>query len=129
MAEVTSDSAEGMDVKIELARIEMKGKEAAVTFMVSTDSGPGPHFEIDFLVLAHNGLDDALAASQMALRLFVAGLAGAGEKTNFVKSTQPEQRGGGLTEQSSGRVASVAPGLLRRRCGRCGGSCCGSAAE
>ena len=80
MAEVTNDSAEGMDVKIELARIEMKGKEAAVTFMVSTDSGPGPQFEIDFLVLAHNGLDDALAASQMALRLFVAGLAEAAKK-------------------------------------------------
>jgi hypothetical protein len=40
-----------MDVKIELARIEMKGKEASVTFRVSMDSGPGPHFEIDFLVL------------------------------------------------------------------------------
>jgi hypothetical protein len=80
MAEVTNNSAEGMDVKIELARIEMKGKEASVTFRVSTDSGPGPHFEIDFLVLAHNGLDDALAASQMALRLFVAGLAEAAKK-------------------------------------------------
>ena len=80
MAEVASDSAEAMDVKIELARIEMKGKEASVTFGVSMDSGPGPHFEIDFLVLAHNGLDDALAAAQMALRLFVAGLAEAANK-------------------------------------------------
>ena len=61
MAEVANNSAEAMDVKIELARIEMKGKEASVTFRVSTDSGPGPDFEIDFLVLAHNGLDDALA--------------------------------------------------------------------
>src|ERR1700732_766389 len=80
MAEVTSDSAEFMDVKIELARIEMKEKEASVTFSVSTDPGPGPHFEIDFLVLAHNGLDDGLAAAQMALRLFVAGLAEAAKK-------------------------------------------------
>jgi hypothetical protein len=80
MAEVAHDSAEAMDVKIELARIEMKGKEASVTFRVSTDSGPGPHFETDFLVLAHNGLDDALAAAQMALRLFVAGLAEAANK-------------------------------------------------
>jgi hypothetical protein len=80
MAEVANDSAEAMDVKIELAHIEMKGKEASVTFRVSMDSGPGPHFEIDFLVLAHNGLDDALAAAQMALRLFVAGLAEAANK-------------------------------------------------
>ena len=80
MTEVTNDSAEGMAAKIELARIEMKGKEASVTFSVSTESGPGPHFEIDFLVLAHNGLDDALAAAQMALRLFVAGLADAAKK-------------------------------------------------
>ena len=80
MAEVANDSAEAMDVKIDLARIEMKEKEASVTFRVSTDSGPGPHFEIDFLVLAHNGLDDALAAAQMALRLFVVGLAEAAKK-------------------------------------------------
>ena len=44
MAEVASDSAEAMDVKIELARIEMTEKEATVVFTVSTDSGPGPHF-------------------------------------------------------------------------------------
>jgi hypothetical protein len=56
MAEVENNTAEAMDVKIELARIEMKGKEASVTFRVSTDSGPGPHFETDFLVLTHNGL-------------------------------------------------------------------------
>ena len=44
MAEVTDDGAESMDAKIELARIEMKGKEASVTFRVSTDSGPGATF-------------------------------------------------------------------------------------
>ena len=44
MAEVANDSAEAMDVKIELAHIEMKGKEASVTFRVSMDSGPGATF-------------------------------------------------------------------------------------
>jgi hypothetical protein len=92
MAEDTNDSTEGMDVKIELSRMEMKGKEVSVTFGVSTESGPGPHFEIDFLVLAHNGLDDALAASQMALRLFVAGLAEAAKKpilSSLVSQSSP----------------------------------------
>jgi hypothetical protein len=49
MAEVASDSAEAMDVKIELAHIEMKGKEASVTFGVSMDSGPGHILKLIFL--------------------------------------------------------------------------------
>src|SRR6202045_4053271 len=93
-AESANKSAEAMDVKIERAHIEMKGKEASITFRVSMDSGPGPHFEIDFLVLAHNGLDDALAAAQMALRLFVAGLAEAAKKpilSSLVSQSRAEQ--------------------------------------
>ena len=49
MAEVANESAEAMDVKIELARIEMKGKEASVTSECQWIRGLGHILKLIFL--------------------------------------------------------------------------------